>query len=389
MNKLLPTKTIDAINQPTSRATGMPNQAYTDANFLSAERERVFAKNWSCIGFVSAMPESGHAAPIAFLGLPLLAVRDDSATLRIFHNVCSHRGQLLVREACRMRGGLRCPYHAWNYAPDGELRATPHIGGTGVHEIAEFDRGRHGLKLVRSHTWLGMVFINLSGDAPAFDDYLSPLIGRWEKNFCGAGALDDLGDHTRDQAQTMTINANWKLAVENYCESYHLPWIHPELNRVSKLEDHYNITVGDNFAGQGSYAYTQTGETDSLLPVFPNWPRDKIKQSEYLVVYPNVLLGLHADHAFAMIVEPLAHDRTAEHWQLFYVDQTALSDKYSDTHQKLLNFWCAVFREDVDAVEGLQKGRASPGFRGGAFTPVMDVPTHHFHRWVANQFVSD
>lgn len=376
-------KTLTAINQPTASATGLPNQAYTDAAFFLAERDSVFSNNWACLGFVSAMPAAGHAAPINFLGLPLVAVRDSDNTLRIFHNVCSHRGQLLVHEACKMRGGLRCPYHAWNYAPDGELRGTPHIGGTGVHEIAAFKREKHGLKKVRSRVWLGMVFINLSGDAPDFDDYLSPLTQRWEA-FCGAGALGGIGTVTRSKPQMMEVQSNWKLAVENYCESYHLPWVHPELNRVSKLEDHYNITVGDNFAGQGSYAYTQTGEAATLLPVFADWPHDKIKQSEYLSFYPNVLLGLHADHAFAMIIEPLAHNRTAEHWQLFYVDEQARDERFSTTHTALLGFWRDVFNEDIDAVEGLQKGRDSPGFQGGAFTPVMDVPTHHFHRWVAN-----
>lgn len=389
VNKMLTAKTIQAIGRTTGKATGLPNQAYTDVEFLNAEREHVFAKNWACIGFESAMPESGHAAPIVFLALPLLAVRDDSGTLRIFHNVCSHRGQLLVREACKMHGGLRCPYHSWNYAADGELRGTPHIGGPGVHDIAEFDRGRHGLKQIRSHTRLGLVFVNLSGDAPALDDYLAPLIDRWEGEFCGRGALDRVGDHTRGQPQSLTIDANWKLAVENFCEAYHLPWIHPKLNRVSRLEDHYNITLEPNFAGQGSYAYTQTGGADTLLPVFPDWPREKFNRAEYLTIYPNVLLGLHADHTFAIIIEPLACDRTTEHWQLFYVDQTALGEKHSGTHQKMLDFWREVFNEDIDAVEGLQKGRESPGFQGGAFTPVMDVPTHHFHRWVANHFASE
>ncbi|MEM7209790.1 MAG: aromatic ring-hydroxylating dioxygenase subunit alpha [Pseudomonadota bacterium] len=385
---MLSSDMITAINLDTANATGMPNKAYTDADFLLAERERVFAPNWACLAFESSMPQPGHAKPFNFIGLPLMAARDDDGELRIFHNVCSHRGQILVHGECRMRGGLKCPYHAWNYAPNGELRGTPHIGGTGVHEIAQFDRSKHGLKRVRSAIWMGMVFVNLSGTAEAFDDYIAPLKARWEA-FCGDGELAKVGAITRCEPQCMTLDTNWKLAVENFCESYHLPWVHPELNRVSRLSDHYNITLNHNFAGQGSNAYTRSGETDSQLPAFTNWPVEKIKQAEYIAFYPNLLLGIHADHAFAMIVEPLAHNRSAEYWQLFYIDESATSDHLSDTHESLLGFWRDVFAEDIDAVEGMQRGRSSPGFGGGAFSAVMDVPTHHFHRWVANCFTDN
>ena len=382
---MLNQETINAINADTAVATGLPNLAYTSDEFLLAERNRVFAPSWACLAFESTLPASGFAKPIEFIGLPLLAVRDEAGVLRIFHNVCSHRGRLLVNEACKVRSGIKCPYHAWHYAAHGELLGTPHIGGTGVHEIANFERSRHGLKEIRSHSWMGMVFINLSSDAPDFNAYIDPLTRRWEA-LCGEGELAKLGRVIRAEPQTMTLNTNWKLAVENYCESYHLPWIHPELNRVSRLSDHYNITVGDNFAGQGSMAYTQTGERGTQLPVFACWSQEKIKQSEYISFYPNVLLGIHADHAFAMIVEPLAHNRTAEHWQLFYIDDSAREPHLDGTHESLLGFWRDVFNEDIAAVEGMQQGRSSPGFRGGAFSAVMDVPTHHFHKWVANCF---
>ena len=384
---MLSASNIDEINQPTETATGLPNTAYTDAEFLTAEREHVFAKNWACLDFESRMPEAGHARPINFMGLPLLAVRDNNGVLRIFHNVCSHRGHTLVTSACKLRGSIRCPYHSWMYSPNGELCGTPHIGGTGVNEIVKFDRSKHGLKEVRSHVWMKMVFVNLSGEADEFDHYIEPVTRRWEA-FCGEGELAKLGQVTRGEPRTIVVESNWKLAVENYCDAYHVPTIHPGLARVSKLSDHYDIFIEDRFTGQGSYAYTQTGEDGTQLPVFPAWPRDKLKQAEYISFYPNTLLGIHADHAFAMIIEPQAHNRSAEHWQLFYTDESALDDQLTETHESLLAFWSEVFAEDVDAVEGMQNGRLSPGFGGGVFSAVMDVPTHHFHRWVANCFTA-
>ena len=98
------------INRPTAEAAGLPNEAYTSEGFLMLERERLFAPTWTCIGHACTVPEPGDARPVDFLGLPLLMVRDRAARVRVFHNVCSHRGNQLVREPCRFAGRIRCPY---------------------------------------------------------------------------------------------------------------------------------------------------------------------------------------------------------------------------------------------------------------------------------------
>ena len=43
--------------------------------------------------------------------------------------------------------------------------------------------------------------------------------------------------------------------------------------------------------------------------------------------------------------------------------------------------------EDINAIEGMQEGRNSPVYNGGNFSPVMDQPTHQFHKWVANSLI--
>ena len=206
--------------------------------------------------------------------------------------------------------------------------------------------------------------------------------------FLGDTGLNHLRTAVNGKGMQIEVNSNWKLAVENYCESYHLPWIHPSLNTYSRLEDHYHIMIGDNFGGQGSYAYRLSDEAGTALPRFPEWPEDKLEQAEYVSFYPNVLLGIQADHAFAMIIEPLSSGRSVEHLRLFYVGDEALDDRHAASRNATLESWRVVFSEDIDAVEGMQKGRASPGYQGGVFSPVMDNPTHHFHQWVARKVQS-
>lgn len=379
---------LDRVRQPIARASGMPNAAYVDPSLFEYERDQVMGKTWAGLAFAADLPDRSYAQPVDFMGLPLVLLRDKDGAIRVFHNVCSHRGMVLVQEEGDVETMIRCGYHSWVYEMNGQLRGTPHIGGVGKHSTEGFDCARHGLREVRSHIWMGVVFINLSGDAPEFDQHIAPLADRWQ-NFLGQDGMDLLRTAHNGSVMTLEVECNWKLAVENYCESYHLPWVHPSLNTYSRLEDHYNVVLGDLCSGQGSLAYNLSDTAGTQLPQFPNWPQDKLRTAEYISLYPNVLLGIQADHAFAIVLEPVEQGRTAEHLRLFYVGDEAASEEYGDSRTATLEAWREVFGEDVFAVEGMQKGRLSPGFQGGVFSPAMDEATHHFHTWVANKMADN
>jgi choline monooxygenase len=161
------------------------------------------------------------------------------------------------------------------------------------------------------------------------------------------------------------------------------------LNSYSRLEDHYCFTDGSDFSGQGSLAYRLSDVAGTKLPRLPEWPAEQLNVAEYPSLYPNVLLGFHADHAFAIILVPLAPDRTREDVRLFLVADGAEAEGYRGCRAATHEAWRGVFNEDVFAVEGLQAGRQSPGYGGGVFAPGMDQATHHFHRWVAMKLLSD
>ncbi len=377
---------LDQVLAPIEAATGMPNMCYTSREFFVQEREHLFSPNWACIGFASEVERPKAVKPVNFMGLPLLITRDSDSRLRVFHNVCSHRGMQLVSEPCRARGGLLvCPYHSWSYALDGELKATPHIGGVGQHSHAQFNREHHGLRQVASATWMGMVFVNLSGEAVPFEQHIEPLLSRWE-SFLGRDWSAQL--QTADDSPDVRIDlaANWKLAVENYCEAYHLPCLHPKLNEYSKLSDHYDIMFSEAFSGQGSLAYNLSEVAGTRLPTFEQWPTQQQRHAEYVSVFPNVLLGIQADHVFAMVLDPLAPGRTVEQLRVYFIGEEAISGSFASARASIMAAWREVFGEDVDAVEGLQRGRHSPGYGGGVFSPAMDAPTHYFHKWLARAF---
>lgn len=369
---------LSAVTRPIETATGLPSALYIDEALFRVEAERVFFRNWAAIGTASAVPGPGDARPITFLGQPLLMVRDQAGTLRVFQNVCRHRGMVLVEAPGRIRRAIRCPYHSWCYELDGRLRTTPHVGGPGTNRHDAIDRESLGLIEVRSHEWLGVVFVNIDGNAPAFEDHAAAAMARW--------AEFDRPLHTApDSAFALEVRTNWKLAVENYCESYHLPWVHPGLNSYSRLEDHYHIEAPGAFSGQGTRVYRpMLAEDGRRFPLFGGLSETWDEGAEYIALYPNVLLGVHKDHTFAIVLEPLAVDRTVEHVTIFYTDADVLGEDWAEMRRKNAAMWKEVFVEDVFVVEGMQKGRHARGFDGGRFSPVMDSPTHCFHRWVAS-----
>lgn len=375
---------LSAVTLPTADAHGLPNAAYTEAQIFAFERDNVLGKSWAALGFCDDYKEPGTVVPLEFMGLPLLISCDTNGARRVFHNVCSHRGMRLLTAKKKTNGLLVCPYHAWSYELNGCLKATPHIGGEGKHQVDGFCKEKNGLKEVRSGEWMGILFINLSGDAPAFEKYIAPLNQRYEK-FIGSGA-NSLAMPRVDAGDQIQVNCNWKLAVENFCEAYHLPWIHPDLNSYSPLSKHKCFEINENFAGQITTNFDMNSGGRNVLPAFPDWPADKYSIGEYPTFYPNLLLGFQVNHFYALIIYPISENQSHEIYRLFYIGDGALDACFADARRANLKAWKQIFEEDVDAVEGLQLGRQSPGFRGGVFSPKLDTATHHFHKWVARKY---
>ena len=384
LSDILDPNKIEVVKNPIEKAHGLPNECYLNNDYLEFEKEKIFKNNWTMIGVASSVPNPGDAKPFNLLGIPILIVRNKENEVKVFHNVCSHRGFKLVDQECKLKNVIRCPYHSWSYDFNGKLTVTPHIGGLGKHEVEGFDKNKSNLKEIKSNIWMDLIFININSNAKPFEDFIKPLEDRWSKFISKKD--QKLIRHSTDNGYfNMTVNSNWKFAIENYCESYHLPWIHPELNKVSNISDHYHIEDENlNFSGQGSNKYSQQFDGNIKFKCFPNWPTELYEKSEYVSLYPNVMLGIHIDHFYAFWLEPISNNQTKEHFELYYVgDESASSDEFKDIRKKNFAFWQEVMNEDVTAIEGMQNGRNSPAYNGGNFSPVMDTPTLMFHKWVA------
>ncbi len=361
-----------------AEARGLPNAHYVDPAVFEEERNALLFSQWSGVGFAKDVPEAGDANPVDFLGVPLLILRTHEGDVKVFQNTCRHRGMILVEEKGNLRGTIRCPYHSWCYGLNGELRSTPHVGGPGQNLHENINRLELGLIEIPSYVFRDVVFVNVDGSAAPFEEYAAKLIDRWSEH---DKPLYSGGDATSFQ---FDVQCNWKLAVENYCESYHLPWIHPGLNSYSRLEDHYHIEEPGAFSGQGTKVYRQlVGDGERVFPDFEGLSPFWDKGAEYVALYPNVLFAAQRDHAYAMILMPKAIDRTIEMTEIYYAFDPADHPEYAEMIAENTKLWHGVLEEDLFVVEGMQKGRHGPYFDGGKFSPVMDNPTHTFHHWAA------
>ena len=367
---------LTAVRQPIERAKGLPNEHYIDEGIFEEEKYAVLFASWAGLAVAADVPEIGDAKPIEFLGIPLLLVRDRENKVRVFQNSCRHRGMILVSEPKKIEGAIRCPYHSWCYSTAGELVSTPHVGGPGHNTHEAINKDDLGLTEVRSHIWFDTVFINVDGAADPFEVVHADLLARWKE-------FDKPMYHGGTESHfDLNLTTNWKLAIENYCESYHLPWVHPGLNSYSRLEDHYNIQEKGKYSGQGTLVYQQLkGPDDTVFPDFEGLSDKWDTGAEYIAIYPNVLLGAQRDHCFSIVLQPNTLSSTTEHIHLYY----AQPDTSQDMRGRNAHQWKGVFEEDIFVVEGMQKGRHSPLFDGGRFSPAMDGPTHNFHDWVAGK----
>ena len=381
-------KKLDVVNKPISKAHGLPNECYISKEYTLIERKKLFEDKWVAIGVASSLPNVGDAKPFDLLGIPLLIVRNKKNKIKVFHNICSHRGTKLVTEASKKKNIIRCPYHSWSYNLDGDLIVTPHIGGMNKHESPGFKKSNSNLKEVKSSVWLDLIMININNNEMSFEKYIKPLNDRWSKFWPTKDRK--LIRHSNDFGYfKLEAKCNWKFAIENYCESYHLPWVHPSLNAYSKIEDHYHIQgLPNRFAGQGTVVYNPRLKGKKKLPCFPNWPKNKKNIAEYVALFPNVMLGIHKDHYYAYWLEPINHENTIEHMELYYVgEEAANSNKFKSLRKQNHKLWESVQREDVDIIQRMQIGRNSPVYNGGNFSPIMDNSTHHFHKWVVTNLI--
>jgi len=164
---------LDTLRQeaikPLEEAHALPFAAYTDESVYAEEVRKVFHNEWV---FVCQEPElamPGDYFAIALAGEPICVIRGTDRKLRALSNICRHRGTPLLDEGYgNVARYVTCPYHAWSYGLDGELKAIPY------NKQITVDRERHRLPRFHCDTWGGQFLATRLFDLSPTDFYEEP-----------------------------------------------------------------------------------------------------------------------------------------------------------------------------------------------------------------------
>lgn len=354
------------VESDVARAWTLPSHLYTEPDAFVAEVERIFARSWQVVGHHAQVANPGDYFTAELVNEPLLIVRGSDGKLRGFYNVCRHRAGPPA-EGCGTRKVFRCGYHGWTYGLDGSL-----ISATEIEGVEGFRREDFALVPVRVEEWFDLIFVNLNlasldGDARPLRERLGELPRQLEKfQFAGMKLFE---------RRTYEMKCNWKTYVDNYLEGYHLPSVHPGLNR----ELDYNAYVVEPHAGYvRQFSPIRGAQPGDATPRRYQEAGEDLS-TDYFWIFPNWMLNCYPDNVSLNIVVPLAPERSLAvfEWYLPEKEHGSAAAKAS------VEFSHQIQVEDVGICETVQKNLRSRSYSRGRFSVKQERGVHAFHRMYA------
>ncbi len=292
------------------------------------------------VGHRDQVANAGDYFTTELVGEPLLIVRGTEGKLRGFYNVCRHRAGPPA-EGCGSRKLFRCGYHGWTYDLEGALISATEI---------ELDLAAQPLR-------------ESLGDLP-----------RQAEKFPFAGMK-------LFERRTYEMVCNWKTYVDNYLEGYHLPSVHPGLNR----ELDYNAYVVEPYAGHvWQFSPIRGAQPGDTTPRRYQEAREGLT-TDYFWIFPNWMLNCYPDNISLNIVLPLAPERSLAifEWYLPEKEHGSAAAKAS------VEFSDQIQVEDVGICEKVQKNLRSRSYSRGRFSVKQGKGVHAFHRMYAEWMKRD
>jgi choline monooxygenase len=335
---------------PIDLAETIPAHWFADPKLHVVDCEQILAKSWQYVGHESQIAGLGDHLVDHILGRPILVVRTKANEVACFSNVCRHRGGPLATTNGSSRT-LRCAYHAWTYSLEGQLIGTPKFDG-----VQNFDKEKCSLPRYRLEIYEGLMFVNLSGDAPPLAEHLA---GIQEKIM--PISVKNMRFHSR---VVYEVKANWKVYVDNFMEGYHLVPVHPELSKI------LDVT-----------RYTTEIQTNKVLQHGPlvseNNPYHTAGEAFYYQVFPNLMLNILPGRMQVNSILPLAADLCLTVFDFYFDEEDPIRRHLRAKDDLAVSD--RVQMEDIRICEQVQKGLASGTYHKGRICVQEEQGVWAFH----------
>jgi choline monooxygenase len=349
----------DLAPQPLDRARALHARYYADPAMVAVDRQLIFDRGWQLLAHVCQLQNAGDHVVSDFAGLPVITVRGADGQIRVFHNVCRHRAGPLAQCDGLAAKSLRCRYHGWTYTLEGTLRSAPEMG-----TATEFDVGDIKLPQLAVRVWQGLVFAAVDeAHAPAFDAFVKDIDARLGPD----RHLERYGHHRR---VGYDVGCNWKIYVDNYLEGYHVPHVHPGLNKlldyrnyVTETHDWYSLQWSPLESSDDLY-----GSGDAL----------------YYWMWPNTMLNIVPGRMQTNRIIPKGVDKCRVEFDFYY----AMDESEEASARRLadVRFSDEVQFEDLTICEDVQRGLASGSYEPGRLNPLRENAVHHFHELLRSTY---
>ena len=169
-------------------------------------------------------------------------------------------------------------------------------------------------------------------------------------------------------------------------EYYHLPFVHPELTNVSRMEDHHRSQGAGMYTGMLTTPVSR--DVDSVwlnLPAVQGLNKEHLEAAYHICIFPNVTITILPNHAFCMITDPICANQTRERTFLLSPPGTLDNESHTSMFLELVKFWDMVNTQDLGIVERVQLGLSNTAFTGGRMCPKFEEPLHRYQNWVADR----
>ena len=228
----------DRFNLDPELSYTLPGHYYYDREIFEREKEEIWSKTWQLVGYGADLKEPGDYITNDILDQKVFVTRAKDGRLRAFYNVCMHRGHILLEGKGNVRM-ITCPFHAWTYDLEGNLKAAGNS-----ENVAGFDAGDFCLPEIQVEELLNMVFVNLDAQAASL---ASMVPGFAEDVRATVPYFDELVLARHDDYAN--FKCNWKF-IPDQNECYHCPHLHPDVmgSEDSYMEPSWESTEYDYWA---------------------------------------------------------------------------------------------------------------------------------------------
>ncbi len=365
-------KKLQEVDTDTVRARGLPASVFIDQDIYQAERNILFAQGWVGLASAQQIPERGDALPVEIAGYSLLAVRVRDGEVRVFHNVCRHKGAPVVERQCSKLSALVCPYHRWSYKLDGDLLGAPFFHGEPNIPMTPGEKKARGLRPVRFAVWWDIIFVNISGKAVDFSSFIGPLDTY-------------LSDYHADNLSLVGVTdyrckANWKLAVDNFLDGYHVPFLHPQASGVKSIFGQQDLRLSDDILGLrlANGANHKPPKATKPLPSFETIPEERKASQQWFYLFPNTLFFVDPCWVQTIFVRPASATQITETLSVYVVHADAQDEGFAEDRLSLQAVLNEVNRQDIELLGKLQKTRSTEAADHGNFVECWDRTSQRF-----------